>query len=67
MIKADREAQAAKAREGKTNITRVEGTSAAGVMSWAAYQALPESERLAMPDAKRHEIMAADRKARQGR
>ena len=56
----------AKANEGKTELTRVEGVVASTVMPWAQYNALSDAEKIAMPVEKRREIMAADAKARSG-
>ena len=56
----------AKANEGKPELVRVDGAPASTVMSWAAYNALSDQEKLAMPVEKRREIMAADAKRRSG-
>ena len=57
----------AKAREGQTELVRPEGApSTSNVMSWATYMNMSEAEQLAMPEAQRRVIMAADRKARLG-
>ena len=56
----------AKSREGQEDLKRPDGGAPSGVMSWASYMALSEADQLAMPDAQRNEIMAADRKARLG-
>ena len=57
----------AKAREGKTPVKRPEGTPVvSNVMSWEAYQSLSDADKIAMPDATRREIMAADAAKRRG-
>ena len=56
----------AKAREGQTELARPEGAPASTVMSWTTYMNLSEAQQLAMPEAERNAIMAADRKARLG-
>ena len=65
-VDAEIERRNAKAREGKTQLPRVDGapSPASRVMSWDAYQALPDQEKMAMSATQRAEIMAADRKAR---
>ena len=66
-VEAEIAKRAAKSREGKTEIRRVEQAApASGVMSWAAYMNLSVDERAALPDTERQAIMAADRKARLG-
>ncbi len=65
--KAAVEAYLAKQREGKPELKRPEGSApASNVMSWAAYQALPDADKMAMSPAERQAIMAADRKVRLG-
>lgn len=59
-------ARAATGREGQEELKRVDGAPSSTVMSWTAYQGLPEATRLAMPNEERKAIMAADRKARLG-
>ena len=57
----------ARARDGQEPLKRPEGQpSVSNVMSWTAYMALSEAERMAMPDDKRREIITADRKVRLG-
>lgn len=56
----------AQKREGTEELKRPEGAPASNVMSWEAYQRLPDAEKLAMPTAQRQQIMAEDRKRRLG-
>src|SRR3990167_8457278 len=64
--KAAIEAYNARQRQGKTDIKRIEGAPADGVMSWAAYSALSDAQKLAMPVEERRKIMAADAQRRAG-
>ena len=66
-VEAEIARRAAKAREGQTELQRPAATPASTVMSWESYQALPDEAKLAMPDAERRQIMAADAAKRAGR
>src|SRR3990167_1498436 len=66
-VEAEIARPAAKAREGQTELQRPAATPTSTVMSWESYQALPDEAKLAMPDAERRQIMAADAAKRAGR
>ena len=66
-VEAEIARRAAKAREGQTELQRPAATPTSTVMTWESYQALPDEAKLAMPDAERRQIMAADAAKRAGR